>query len=245
MPEPRRLPSTLASHHPMPSSAPSPPSGRTCSPGVQQFVSLVLILHLFCVLVALTSYTQRSPLQDRLLSVLAPYTRTLDIAPTVAPYHYTQYDALTGDGDLDDEIYIEIDIENAAGEREKHHLDQLGFGFPDAHKRYSSYAREMAFYVTETGGGDTELGEFAKSVTRYALTELGADAGVLRLKRHISQPRALVNLREGFPQDPLAVEYERVLYEADILLADDGEPQVIKREGRGEVAPVRSAGEEK
>ncbi len=223
----------------------SPRAGRTCPPGVQQVVSLVLVVHLFCVAVALSSYTQRSALQDRLLDLLAPYTRTLDLAPTVAPYHYTQYDALTGDADLDDEIYIEIDIENAGGEREVVRLDQLGFGFPDAHKRFSAYAREMAFYANETGAGDTELGEFAKSVARYALGKLGTDVGVLRLKRQISQPRALVNLREGFPQDPLAPEYERVLYEADILLADDGEPQVIKREGRGEVAPVLSAGEEK
>jgi hypothetical protein len=227
-------------------SSPSPTStGRVCSPGVRQVVSLVLIVHLFCVLVALTSYTQRSALQDRLLNVLAWYTRTFDIAPTVAPYHYTQYDALTGDADLDDEIYLEIDIENAAGERIAYRLDQLGFGFPDAHRRFSAYAREMAFYVNEGGSGDTELGEFAKSVARFALSKLGTDVGVLRLKRHISQPRSLLNLREGFPEDPLATAYERVLYEADILLADDGEPQVIKREGRGEVAPVRSAGEEK
>lgn len=211
---------------------------------VQQVVSLLLIVHLFTVAVALSAYTRRSlmprrsPLHDRLLQVLAPYARTLNLAPASAPYHLTQYDALTGESEQDDEFYLELEITDANGETVVHRLNELGAGVPESHHRYRRYAADMAWFLSQQR--DVEVGEFALAAASLGLRHWGADSGVLRLKHHLSQPRSINELREGFPADPLADPYKITVYEADVLLDDEGVAQVIKRESKGQVAPVRS-----
>ena len=212
-------------------------SVRTASPTTQQLVSLLLIIHLFCVLIVLTSYTRRSALQNRLLALLAPYVRTLNLAPASAPYHLTQYDALTGDNPQDDEHYIELEITGADGAREVHNLNEFALSFPDARRRYRSLATEMAYSLSEEANAENRLAEIARAAAAFGLKRYGADAGVLRLKHHLSQPRLLDQLQEGFPEDPLASRYIVTSYEADVLLDDDGEVQLIKREDRTQVAP--------
>lgn len=210
------------------------------SPGTpnttQQVVSLLLVLHLFCVVVALSSYTRRSPLQARLLDLLAPYTRTLNIAPSVAPYHLSQYDALTGDNPEDDEHYLELEYAAADGSRQFLDLSRAAFPLPDARRRYRSLASEMAYSVADEGGSN-RLAELARAAAGYAMREAEVDAAVLRLRHHLSQPRKLEDVREGFPSDPLARQYIVTPYEADVLLDEDGEVQLIKREDRSQVAP--------
>lgn len=206
----------------------------------QQIVSLLIVLHLFCVLVALSSYTRRSPLQVRLLNMLAPYARTLNIAPASAPFHLTQYDALTGDFEHDDEHYLELTITTADGETQTHNLNVAALPFPDARRRYRTYATEMVYAQSDGVEGETRLAELAKAAAGYGLRRWHADAGVLRLKHHLSQPRLLANLQEGFPENPRDERYLVTRYEADVLLDEDGDVQLIKREAKEQVAPVIS-----
>jgi hypothetical protein len=204
----------------------------------QQVVSLLIVLHLFCVIVALSSYTRRSPLQMRLLNLLAPYTRTLNIAPASAPFHLTQYDALTGEFEHDDEHYLELTITTPDGQTETHNLNVAALAFPDARRRYRSFATEMVYAQGDGFDGENRLAELAKAAAGYGLRRWNADTGVLRLKHHLSQPRLLENLQEGFPDDPRDERYLVTRYEADVLLDEDGEVQLIKREAKEQVAPV-------
>lgn len=217
------------------------PEAHEASSTTQQVVSLLLVLHLFCVLIAISSYTRRSALQARLLELLAPYTLTLNLAPSVAPFHLTQYDALLGENPQDDENFLELEITRPNGEVEVHNLNELALPFPDARRRYRTLASEMVYSLGEGAENEYRLSELARAAGRFGLERFDADAGVLRLQHHLSQPRLLENLQAGFPEDPTAPQYLSTRYEADVLLDDDGEVQLIKREDKAQVAPVRSA----
>lgn len=216
-------------------------AGREASATTQQVVSLLLLLHLLCVFLAVTSYTRRSPLQARLLDMMALYTRTINLAPAIAPYHLTQYDALVGDNVQDDEHYLELEFTDASGETQVRNLNEFALSFPDARRRYRTLASEMVYSLGDDAEDQNRLGALAGAAAEFGLKRFGADAGVLRLKHHLSQPRDLENLQAGFPPDPLAPQYIVTSYEADVLLDDDGELQLIKREDKAQVAPVRSA----
>src|SRR5438876_11324134 len=70
----------------------TPKSGGSSSDGramLRSIVSLVLCIHLFCIAVVLASNFRRSPLQARLVSIFAPYTKLLHFDPEFTPYYYT------------------------------------------------------------------------------------------------------------------------------------------------------------
>src|SRR5207244_379167 len=60
---------------------------------LRSVVSLLVCIHLFCVAIVLASNSpgnyRRSPLQGRLVSIFAPYTRLLHFDPEFTPYYYT------------------------------------------------------------------------------------------------------------------------------------------------------------
>src|SRR3954471_13888696 len=71
-------------------------------------VSLLLCIHLFCVAVVLASNSpgsyRRSPLQGRLVSIFAAYTRLLHFDPEFTPYYYTL------GRPLDDDTWLVVDL---------------------------------------------------------------------------------------------------------------------------------------
>lgn len=223
--------------------SPGPPSATT-----QQIISLLLVIHFFCVFVALSSYTalatymRPSALQERLRELLAPYSRTLLISPSLAPYHLTHYNPLSGSGEFDDEVYLELTVTQPDGQQQVVNLASFGSSLPEDQARFRTYAKNMAFYLSREAAGEIEFSEFARAAAGFGLQKLATDVGVLRLKRHISQVRLLEDKDPEYSDDPHDARYILTLYEADVVLADDGEVQLIKREGRGEVAPVLPAG---
>src|SRR5436309_8197918 len=71
---------------------------------LRSIVSLILCIHLFCIAVVLASNFRRSPLQARLVSIFAPYTKLLHFDPEFTPYYYTL--GRTGD----DDTWLVIDL---------------------------------------------------------------------------------------------------------------------------------------
>jgi len=51
------------------------------------YVSLAIFVHLFCVFVVLSSNFSPSELQNRLVKVVSPYTKTLHLDPNFVPFH--------------------------------------------------------------------------------------------------------------------------------------------------------------
>src|SRR5438477_9799429 len=88
--------------HPVPAK-----SGESSGDGVamlRSIVSLILCIHLFCVTVVLASNFRRSPLQARLVSIFAPYTKLLHFDPEFTPYYYTL------GRNSDDDTWLVIDL---------------------------------------------------------------------------------------------------------------------------------------
>src|SRR3954470_20829271 len=71
---------------------------------LRSVVSLVLCIHLFCVATVLASNFRRSPLQARLVSIFAPYTKLLHFDPEFTPYYYTL------GRPLDDDTWLVMDL---------------------------------------------------------------------------------------------------------------------------------------
>jgi hypothetical protein len=201
---------------------------------------LLIIVHLFCVIVALSSYQRQSQLQARLLELFAAYTRTLNFAPLSAPYQLSSYDPISGENAADDDLYIEVEVRQPDGTVKTVDLKQLGLSTPEAARRFRAYAAEMFYAVA--GEDSNSATRFAQAAGGFVLKKSGVESGILRLKRHMSQPRRTADLEAGFPPDnPHAPQYVLTLYEADVSWFEgDPAPLVNKREGVGQTAPVRS-----
>src|SRR5438094_9442733 len=76
---------------------------------LRSVLSLLICIHLFCVAVVLASNSpgnfRRSPLQGRLVSIFAAYTRLLHFDPEFTPYYYTLGRPLDDDTRLVIELY--------------------------------------------------------------------------------------------------------------------------------------------
>lgn len=70
------------------SSAPTLDSNLPQSPTFDTtYISLAIFVHLFCVFVVLSSNFSPSELQNRLVKVVSPYTKTLHLDPNFVPFH--------------------------------------------------------------------------------------------------------------------------------------------------------------
>src|SRR5947207_15031353 len=96
-----------------PASSKPAPANDNSQAVMRSVVSLLICVHLFCVAAVLASNSpgsyRRSPLQGRLVSVFAPYTRLLHFDPEFTPYYYTL------GRPLDDDTRLVIDL-YASGE---------------------------------------------------------------------------------------------------------------------------------
>src|SRR6185295_7157055 len=75
----------------------------------RSIISLLICIHLFCVAVVLGSNFRRSPLQARLVSIFAPYTKLLHFDPEFTPYYYTLGRTSDDDAWLTIDLYASAD----------------------------------------------------------------------------------------------------------------------------------------
>ncbi len=80
-----------------PASTTPPPSGEKTGEVARSLVSLLLVVHLSCVGVALAANQSPSPLQERLVEVLAPYLQLLNLDLNFTPYYLTHETSLDTD----------------------------------------------------------------------------------------------------------------------------------------------------
>jgi hypothetical protein len=194
------------------------------SPVVRTLASLAIFIHLFCVLVVLSSNFAPSALQDRLVQILAPYTRTLNLDPNFTPFHLTT-------GSAEDDFHL-IEVETVEGEK----VEFPGGGWHGsfAYRRYPTVAHVMAY--SAAADSDQETAELAKSFGGHVLARAGAKRAVVRCVRHRTQPRTLLGTD---PDDPLASSYYSTVYEADVWRDPHAGVQVLKRSAKGQVAPPK------
>jgi hypothetical protein len=187
-------------------------------------VSLAIFIHLFCLFVVLSSNFAPSALQDRLVQIFAPYARTLNLDPNFTAYHLTT-------GSPEDDFHL-IEVETVEGQTMS--FPPAGWHGGFAYRRYPSVAHVMAF--SAAAEIDQATAELAKAFGDHVLAGTGSTRGVVRCRRHRTQPRILSG---SDPDDPLAAEYYATLYEADVWRDQRAGVQVLKRSAKGQVAPPK------
>jgi hypothetical protein len=219
-------------------SAATPDKSPPLNPTLRSIVSLLLVLHLFCVAVVLASNFRRSLLQNELVRIFACYTQLLDFDPQFTPYYYTFGRAIDDDAILVLDLYPRGDL--PAAEQTLVRTVRLPAGgsnwFGDR-RRYFQLASLLAQYADPENENDDITSEIAKSVGARLMHETGNGRVVLRCIRRESQPPPLIPLVAGYPEDaPTDPAYDRLVYEADVWLDEDG-VLVQKRAAAAEVAP--------
>lgn len=201
----------------------------TPNENVRTFVSLLLFIHLFCVVAALSAGFSPSGLQTDLAAKLAPYTKTLHLGGHFVPFHLTD-----GEGGLTRLHQWQVQELLATGDEGKilHRFPgpQRSGGF--SHHRQDSYARLAGFYATNEAVDDDVCAAMAKSLARYTLdgSDTKSDRLVVRCVRYLSAG----DIRSATAEH----ESVSVLYEADAWITEDGSLHVLKRMEPRRTAPV-------
>lgn len=219
----------------MTASSEQPAPKPTWGPEARTTASLLLFAHLFAVVVAVTSYTQPSLLQQRLHELFVPYLRNLHLAayPTSYPfarYHLTH--ALVSDVDFT----CQVEFEMPDGTPHTVTLPATGLQPPVRYRRY-----QLLTNAAGTLAGD-ELNEDAgsilpKTIGGSILKRHGASQGVLRLRGHLLPEIEDMASVESGDRQPLE-NYSNV-YEAQVIVAA-GRVEILKRTTTLESAPVEN-----
>ena len=227
----------------IPSSAASKADKSTSDGAVtRSVISLLICIHLFCVVVVLGANFRRSPLQARLVSIFAGYTKLLHFDPEFTPYYYTLGRT------LDDDTWLAIDLYPSAEQPvalqksvKTVRLPEGGSNWLENRARAFHLSKLLAINAEAGTENDDYTGEIARSVGAWAMRTSGNQRAVVRCVRRLSQPFDVATLNPGFPADrPKDPAYEATLYEADVWTDEDGQVQVLKRASRAEVAPRQS-----
>jgi hypothetical protein len=226
----------------------SKPSGSNVSErgALRSVASLLICIHLFCVAVVLVSNSpgnyRRSPLQGRLVSIFAAYTRLLHFDPEFTPYYYTL------GRPLDDDTWLVIDLyrsgELPVGQQQVAKTIELpsgGSNWLKNRRRGFQLAKLLAASADPQSENDDITSEIARAVGGWAMRQTDNGRAVVRCMRRYSQPFDLAALNAGFPPDrPTDPAYDTTVYEADVWTDEDKQVQVQKRASRAEVAPRQS-----
>jgi hypothetical protein len=204
--------------------------------------SLLLFIHLFCVVVVLGSNFRRSRLQSDLVRIFAVYTQLLNFDPDFTPYYFTFGRNLDDDTWLTVELYADANQPVASQTvLNTVRLPDGGTNWFGERRRYFRLAQILAANADPENENDDVTGEIARSVGARIIREHKAGRAVVRCVRRMSQPFNLTMLNPGFPADrPTDAAYDQMLYEADVWIDEDNQVQVLKRASRAEVAPRQS-----
>jgi hypothetical protein len=215
------------------------PKAPPVDPTLRSVVSLVLVLHLFCVAVVLASNFRRSQLQSELVRIFAAYTQLLDFDPQFTPYYYTLGRPIDDDTFFQIDLYAKGDQPAAAQSVVKSvKLPKGGSNWFGDRQRFMQLAKLLSQYADPEAENDDITSEVARAVGGRIMRETGNQRAVLRVVRRESQPPPLVPLLPGFPEDkPTDPAYDRLAYEADVWIDEDGGVLVQKRSSAAEVAP--------
>lgn len=233
----------------MPPAKPQQPIAFSLSDTVRSVLSLVICIHFCCVFTVLASGFRRSSMQQRLVSLFAPYTQGLAFDPGTVSYYHTLGREQDDDAILLVDLYPDSESP-VAGQTILKTISLPANESPwlESRRRYLALAKVIQINAPEGGEAgqdrDATAAEVAKAVGRAIIVENRLENGkfpraVVRCVRRMSQPRLLSELDEGFPPEPTAAEYDILLYTADVFIAEDGQPVIVKRASRNQQAPLQ------
>jgi hypothetical protein len=211
---------------------------------VRSIISLLVVIHFFCVFTVLSSTYLRSTLQSRLVSIFGMYTELLAFDPgQFVPYFYTHGRTRDDDAIITLELYPAGDVPVAQRPLIKTvAFPMAGSNWLDERRRAIRLAQQLAYFADPEVDRDDLAAEIARGVGGRVMREHAAQAAILRCTRRLSQPLDLTTLFREFPADnPAAPAYDELMYEADVYFDEDGQVQAIRRQAAAEVAPRRTS----
>ncbi len=221
------------------------PERASPSEGTKGVLSLLIILHLCCLLAVLAANFRRSLLLGRLTGIFAPYTQSLLLDPGQTAWHLTHGDLLDDDVIFTIEVYREDTPLTGQQPLATVTLPDRGSRWLEARRRYFALAKAVQMNTPLEGEPEDYEGEVimavAKGVGRRLMDEHDARRAVVRCIRRMSQPRDLSLLDPGFPPgDPRDPAYDVTILTADVWIDGDGRTQVARRVPKSEQAPLRT-----
>ena len=146
------------------------------SSGVRTVVSLWLVIHLFCVVVSLTTTATMSPLQLRLRQVLNPYTQLLNLDANGVQW------SLTDAGELDVDHYFEIELSDGAHAGDVITLPDRGWAGGQQRKRIQRIGRAVAYFA-QVVGDDNRAALIAGGIAAPVVRQYGATRAIIRCRQ--------------------------------------------------------------
>lgn len=212
---------------------PQPPQPQW-SPEARTWASLLLFVHLFAVVVAVTSYTRPSLLQDRLHGLFAPYLRNLHLTPFPVSYPFARfYLTHAGSGDVD--YSVEVDLRRADGESETVALPADGLQPLIRFRRYQALADAAGTLAAGEFTNEAVNSILPRTIAASVLRRHQADGGVVRIKAlglpELDDMANLATLADA------ARENVNNVYEAQAIMSRDG-VELLRKSTTLEVAPV-------
>lgn len=219
-------------------SNPTPPK-VTWGSEARTAASLLLFAHLFAVIVAVTTYTRPSFLQQRLHEVFDPYLRNLHLTAYPVSYPFARYH-LTHALPIDVDFSCQVQFQDAAGHDQTISIPAAGLQPMVRQRRYQTLAN-AAGSMSDDEANEDAAGILVKAIGGSILKRHGAAQGTFRLRAHyLPEIEDIAGVVPGRGVPP--ANY-RDVYEAQVLV-DGDRVDVLKKSTTLEVAPVESgAGE--
>jgi hypothetical protein len=212
-------------------SAPQPPAPVWGSEA-RTAASLILIVHLFAVVVAVTTYTRPGPLQERLHDLFDPYLRNLHLTAYPVSYPFARFHlthALPNDVDFTCQVEFSKD-----GKSETVSVPEPGLQPLVRYRRYQALAN-AAGTLADTEANEDFNAILPKSIAGSILRSRGATQGVFRCRAHyLPELEAVTEGDDGRPKAPVN---DATIYEAQVLVGERT-VDVLRKSETLDVAPA-------
>lgn len=216
--------------------------------GMRTFITLLLVVHLFAVIVAVVTNFRIFAAPDtntyrrvqlRNVPAVVPYLQLLHMDLSYG-FNYTYADQF----DTDHHFEVELDWTGESHGDEAVVLRLPSYGGNGLRRsRYLNLGRSAAQRMGDGSAAQESL--LPHAVARTLLKERGITTGNhrLRLQRHLLVSMENVASLDPAISDPNHTNYWMTPYEADVKFFD-GELLITKQEGAGRTAPVDNTGDD-
>lgn len=213
----------------------TPRPAPTWSAETRTWVSLLLFVHLFAVVVAVTSYTRPSILQERLHSLFEPYLRNLHLTALPNSYPFARFH-LTHAGATDVDFTIEIEAQRADGTTDVVALPPTPLQPLVRFRRYQALVNATGSLATGEMG-DAVISILPKTIAGSVLRHENADGGVIRI-RSLGLP-SFDDIGSLAAMARAARENVSDVYEAQVIVSPDS-VELLRKATTLEIAPVEA-----
>jgi len=200
----------------------------------RSLVTLFLVLHLFCVFVALSASVSPSSLQTRILTVLRPYTRLANLEVPFAKYYITY----AAEPDTDHRLELLPPEASPDDPSSWYVMPDAGLRGSDRYLRY----QRLGEVVADFSDADEITSRVATAAAVSYRERFGELPKTFRCRQHRLQPMASITGGRAEERDPFFEGYFVTPYQADIIAFDDGTVVTHRRSAEGQEA--RPASEE-